>query len=43
MQTHAYEQDITQPYGWVPFLYLAFGMGLHHLTFMGRNLDIKKI
>ena len=40
-KTHACQHNIIQPYGWVPFSYLASNMGLHCLTFMGRNLDDK--
>ena len=39
MQTHACQHGITQPYGWILFVYLASHRGMHCLIFMGRNLD----
>ena len=34
--------NIIQLHGCVSILYLEYDMGLHYLTFMGRNLEYRK-
>ena len=33
------EVEAIQVHGCVPYLYSTYDMGLHYLTFMGRNLE----